>query len=123
MAACPVDEKEAFGSAPDQNGWPGLRSLPFPHAVWPDPGAHVEVVTTGALSPYLGWGRGSSPRRKMSSEWRDYLHHILNEVEYLLETRSGLTYEAFESDGTLRRAFVSNIPRTSGIRWQRFVTV
>lgn len=31
----------------------------------------------------------------MSSEPRDYLRHILAEAEYLLATRSGLTYEAF----------------------------
>lgn len=45
----------------------------------------------------------------MSSEPRDYLRHILEEVEYLLATRSGMTYEAFESDETLRRAFVRSI--------------
>lgn len=45
----------------------------------------------------------------MSFEPRDYLHHILDEVEYLLATSSGLTYETFESDGTLRRAFVRSI--------------
>lgn len=76
----------------------------------------------------------------MSFEPRDYLHHILDEVEYLLATRSGLTYETFESDarsdGPLseaskssvklrsrsRRAFAPSIRRSSGVRWQACAT-
>lgn len=45
----------------------------------------------------------------MSSEPREYLRHILAEVEYLLETRSGLTYETFVGDETLRRAFARSL--------------
>ena len=45
----------------------------------------------------------------MSSEPREYLRHILAEVEYLLETRSGLTYETFADDETLRRAFARSL--------------
>ena len=45
----------------------------------------------------------------MSFEPRDYLRHILLEVDYLLATRSDLTFEAFSSDETLQRAFVRSI--------------
>ena len=45
----------------------------------------------------------------MSFEPRDYLKHILVEVDYLLDTRSGLTFEAFDADETLRRAFVRSL--------------
>lgn len=45
----------------------------------------------------------------MSFEPRDYLRHILAEADYLLETRTGLTFEAFEADETLRRAFVRSL--------------
>lgn len=45
----------------------------------------------------------------MSSEPRDYLRHILAEAEYLLATRSGLTYEAFVENETLRRAFARSL--------------
>lgn len=45
----------------------------------------------------------------MSFEPRDYLRHILLEVEYLLATQSGLTFEAFSSDETLQRAFVRSL--------------
>lgn len=45
----------------------------------------------------------------MSFEPRDYLRHILVEVDYLLTSRTGLTYEAFVADETLRRAFVRSI--------------
>ena len=45
----------------------------------------------------------------MSFEPRDYLRHILVEVEYLLATSSGLTFEAFSSDETLQRAFVRSL--------------
>ncbi|GIW52020.1 MAG: hypothetical protein KatS3mg082_3264 [Nitrospiraceae bacterium] len=44
----------------------------------------------------------------MSFEPRDYLRHILVEIDYLLATRAGLTFGAFISDQTLRRAFVRN---------------
>ncbi len=42
----------------------------------------------------------------MSLEPREYLRHILDEADYLLESAAGLTREAFERDPTFRRAFV-----------------
>lgn len=45
----------------------------------------------------------------MSFEPRDYLRHILEEVEYLLAHRRDLTFESFTSDETLRRAFVRSL--------------
>ena len=45
----------------------------------------------------------------MSFEPRDYLRHILVEVEYLLDQSHGLTYESFAKDETLRRAFVRSL--------------
>jgi uncharacterized protein with HEPN domain len=45
----------------------------------------------------------------MSFEPRDYLRHILVEVEYLLDQSQGLTYERFATDETLRRAFVRSL--------------
>jgi uncharacterized protein with HEPN domain len=71
----------------------------------------------------------------MSFEPRDYLRHILVEIDYLTERSAGLTAETFRSDETLRRAFVrsievigeaakkapirsaSSIPKSSGARW------
>ena len=45
----------------------------------------------------------------MSFEPRDYLRHILAEVEYLLDQSRTLTYERFVADQTLRRAFVRSL--------------
>ena len=45
----------------------------------------------------------------MSFEPRDYLRHILAEVEYLLDQSRTLTYERFAADETLRRAFVRSL--------------
>ena len=45
----------------------------------------------------------------MSFEPRDYLRHILVEVEYLLDRSQTLTYERFAADETLRRAFVRSL--------------
>jgi uncharacterized protein with HEPN domain len=45
----------------------------------------------------------------MSFEPRDYLRHILVEVEYLLDQSQGLSFERFAADDTLRRAFVCSI--------------
>ena len=45
----------------------------------------------------------------MSFEPRDYLRHILIEVEYLLNQSQSLTYDHFEADETLRRAFVRSL--------------
>lgn len=45
----------------------------------------------------------------MSFEPRDYLRHVLVEVEYLLDHSRSLTYERFAADETLRRAFVRSL--------------
>ena len=45
----------------------------------------------------------------MSFEPRNYLRHILVEVEYLLDQSQTLTYERFAADETLRRAFVRSL--------------
>ncbi|MDH4155460.1 MAG: DUF86 domain-containing protein [Nitrospira sp.] len=45
----------------------------------------------------------------MSFEPRDYLRHILLEVEYLLDQSQTLTYERFVVDETVRRAFVRSL--------------
>jgi uncharacterized protein with HEPN domain len=45
----------------------------------------------------------------MSFEPRDYLRHILAKVDYLLRHRSGVTFDAFATDETLRRAFVRSL--------------
>ena len=45
----------------------------------------------------------------MSSAPREYLLHILAEADYLLAQSRGLTLTAFQSDETLRRAFVRSI--------------
>jgi len=42
-------------------------------------------------------------------EPRDYLRHILAETDYLLNQRTGLTFERFVVDETLRRAFVRSV--------------
>jgi hypothetical protein len=39
----------------------------------------------------------------------EYLRHILDETEYLLEAAEGLSKEAFFTDATLKRAFVRSI--------------
>ena len=45
----------------------------------------------------------------MSFEPRDYLRHILTEVDYLVESSRGLSYDRFAADETLRRAFVRSL--------------
>ena len=45
----------------------------------------------------------------MSFEPRDYLRHILAEADFLLEACEGLSFTAFESDETIRRAFVRSL--------------
>lgn len=45
----------------------------------------------------------------MSPSTSSLLKHMLDEVNYLLHTRQGLTKEGFVSDETLRRAFVRSI--------------
>lgn len=39
----------------------------------------------------------------------DYLRHILDEIEYLIFERQGLTKEQFLKDATLKRAFVRSL--------------
>jgi len=45
----------------------------------------------------------------MSFEPRDYLRHILVEADYLLKSSEHLTFDAFQADETLRRAFVRSV--------------
>jgi uncharacterized protein with HEPN domain len=45
----------------------------------------------------------------MSFEPRDYLRHILVEADYLIARSEGLSFEAFSTDDTLRRAFVRSL--------------
>jgi len=45
----------------------------------------------------------------MSFEPRDYLRHIVVESNYLIGQSAGLTFDAFSSDETLRRAFVRSL--------------
>lgn len=45
----------------------------------------------------------------MSFEPRDYLRHILIEADYLAGRSSGLNFEEFAADETLRRAFVRSL--------------
>jgi uncharacterized protein with HEPN domain len=45
----------------------------------------------------------------MSYEPRDYLRHILVEADYLIGQCTGLSFEAFAVDETLRRAFVRSL--------------
>ncbi len=45
----------------------------------------------------------------MSFQPRDYLRHILTEADYLLKESEGLSFTAFESDETIRRAFVRSL--------------
>ena len=45
----------------------------------------------------------------MSVSAIEYLRHILDEVEYLVNRTQGLTQPAFSEDETLKRAFVRSI--------------
>ena len=45
----------------------------------------------------------------MSFEPREYLQHMLVEVEFLIDRSAGLSYERFFADETLRRAFVRSL--------------
>lgn len=45
----------------------------------------------------------------MSFEPRDYLRHIVVEADYLISHSSGVTWERFSGDETLRRAFVRSL--------------
>jgi uncharacterized protein with HEPN domain len=39
----------------------------------------------------------------------EYLRHVLDEAEYLLEKKQGLSKEEFQQDATLKRAFVRSL--------------
>jgi len=39
----------------------------------------------------------------------EYLHHILDEIDYVLEQISGLDYDSFANNPTLTRAFVRSL--------------
>ena len=45
----------------------------------------------------------------MSRSTVEYLRHILDETEYLMNRTQGLTYEEFLKDPTLQRAFVRSL--------------
>ena len=45
----------------------------------------------------------------MSFDSRDYLRHIVVEADYLIGQTAGLSFEAFVTDETLRRAFVRSL--------------
>ncbi|HEY75732.1 MAG TPA: DUF86 domain-containing protein [Thermoflexia bacterium] len=45
----------------------------------------------------------------MSRSAIEYLRHILDEAEYLMDRTRGLTYERFLEDPTLQRAFVRSL--------------
>jgi uncharacterized protein with HEPN domain len=45
----------------------------------------------------------------MSFEPLDYVHHILDEVEYLLHASAGVDESAFFADATLQRAFIRSL--------------
>ncbi len=45
----------------------------------------------------------------MSRSAIEYLRHILDETEYLMNRAQGLTYEEFLNDPTLQRAFVRSL--------------
>lgn len=45
----------------------------------------------------------------MSLSPHEYLHHILDEIDYVLTQIAGLDYDAFISNPTLKRAFVRSL--------------
>ena len=45
----------------------------------------------------------------MSLSPREYLRHILDEIDYILSKTSGTDYESFLKDETLQRAFVRSL--------------
>ncbi|MGK7930024.1 MAG: DUF86 domain-containing protein [Microcystaceae cyanobacterium] len=45
----------------------------------------------------------------MSFSVTDYLHHILDETNYLIQTSQGLNKESFRENETLKRAFVRSL--------------
>lgn len=45
----------------------------------------------------------------MSLPGAEYLRHILEEVDYLIEHSRGVTHDQFLQDETLRRAFVRSL--------------
>lgn len=45
----------------------------------------------------------------MSLSPREYIHHILDEVDYILSQIKGMDFEAFISNPTMKRAFVRSL--------------
>jgi hypothetical protein len=45
----------------------------------------------------------------MSFDVLDYVRHIVDEAEYLLDASAGLDAEAFFADATLQRAFIPSL--------------
>jgi|SRR5690606_28011472 len=45
----------------------------------------------------------------MSKDLYEYIRHILDECSYLTNTKTGLSYDAFVSDETLKRAVVRSL--------------
>jgi uncharacterized protein with HEPN domain/predicted nucleotidyltransferase len=70
-------------------------------------GRRVELVTRKHYHRFSG--RVSCRKQKMCSEPRDYLLHILAEVDYLIGQSAGLTVDDFLVDETRQRAFVRSL--------------
>lgn len=45
----------------------------------------------------------------MSPSPREYIHHILDEIDYILSQLSDLDFDSFLMDATLKRAFVRSL--------------
>ena len=45
----------------------------------------------------------------MSLSPREYIHHILDEIDYVLSQLPGRDFESFSRDATLKRAFVRSL--------------
>ena len=41
--------------------------------------------------------------------YKEYAKHIRDEIDYLIRTSEGLSYEQFIKDGTLVRAFIRSL--------------
>ncbi|NVM01917.1 MAG: DUF86 domain-containing protein [Candidatus Helarchaeota archaeon] len=46
---------------------------------------------------------------KPSVNYEEYIKHILDEIEYLMSTSQNLSFENFNKDETLKRAFVRSL--------------
>lgn len=45
----------------------------------------------------------------MSKSPREYIRHMLDEIEYILSQTQGRAFDAFSQDATLKRAFVRSL--------------